>query len=290
MMVLLVGVFTVSATQAASMDVLYVPEPRSDLDQSHGYHTRLLKMALTAASGGRSVPRIESRGSMVESRAEKELAQGTLIDVFWMGTDRYKEQQLRAIRIPTTRGLIGFRKFIIRQDSVSHFEQIDSLKDLSQKVACQGNDWPDTTILVRAGLPVTTTPIYESLFKMVQLGRCDYFPRGYHDHQQELALRSDQYPELTNYEGIMLHYPFAVYFFTAKDDPQLANWIESGLEALIDNGQLLALMKRHPLTRAAFPLNANPPQHLFSIDNPTLPTDTAYQDSRYWFQPEAFRL
>ncbi|WP_088329153.1 hypothetical protein [Lacimicrobium sp. SS2-24] len=277
-------------TSGLAQKQIQIPGPRSAYDISHDYHVSLLKLALEAGAKGRPVPPIRASLDMVEGRALRELAKGKWLDLYWLGTDVSKEQQLHAIKIPTTRGLIGFRKFLIHRDSTERLEQVESLAQLRSLVACQGNDWADTQILRQAGLKVTTTPSYESLFDMLQARRCDYFPRGYHDHKKELQLRAQHYPELISYDGILLHYPFAVYFFTNNDNHELAHWIETGLEKLIDSGRFLSFMQQHPLTAHIFPLNEQPSTHYFRIDNPLLPQQTNYNNPRYWFRPQDFGL
>lgn len=268
--------------------LIKVPKPRSEIDLSYDYHIRLLKRALERGSNGRVIPEFSSQFEMEEGRASLELMKGQLLDVFWMGTDFNKEQQLRAIRIPTTRGLIGFRKFIIRKQDSDAFSGLTSLTDLKQFSVCQGTSWPDTIILKSQGFNVATTPTVDNLYKMLAAQRCDFFPRGFHDYQQELALRADQYPNLISYQGILLHYPFAVYFFTNKQNEVLANWIEQGLEIMVENGEMMDLLLSHPLTRDSLPI---PPQYgvtYLKLDNPILPADTDYTNRKYWFTPTDF--
>lgn len=205
-----------------------------------------------------------------------------------MGTDRDKEQQLRAIRIPLERGLMGFRMLTIRQSQFDKFNQISSLQQLHKLTACQGLSWPDTKILQHAGLKVLTSPVYENLFKQVNAGRCDYFPRGLHEGQTELRERAALYPELVRYPNLMLHYPFAIYFFTGKQNETLAQWIEHGLEMMIADGELLAHMQQHPLTAHVFPLSQFRMQHWLELSNPGLSPDARYLDRRYWFVPADF--
>ena len=78
---------------------------------------------------------------------------------------------------------------------------------------------------------------------MLDAKRCDYFPRAYHDIENELLNIKALYPDLIEYERILLHYPFAVYFYTNKSNEDLAGWIEEGLEILSSKGAIEKLMK-----------------------------------------------
>lgn len=269
---------------------LKVPLARSALDLSYDYHKQLLRSAIEHGTNGEVSVNFVAEINMHEARASRELIKGKYLDIFWMGTDYNKEQQLRAIKVPTTRGLIGFRKFHIRSQDSSKFDAITTLQQLSQFTACQGTGWPDSVILRNAGIEVAATPSLENIFKMLDAGRCDFFPRGYHDHQKELKLRSSQYPNLISYQGILLHYPFAVYFFTSLENEQLAGWVEQGLEKMIDNGEFMLQMQTHPLTKDVFPLGKETAVRAIALKNGILSPKTDYLNERYWFQAKDFGL
>jgi hypothetical protein len=277
------------AEQASTPQTLLIPKPRSEFDINHQYYTSLLEKALIKAAAGRTVPELKTTFAMEQGRALRELAKGESLDVFWVGTDLAKEQEFRAIRIPLERGLMGFRKFILRKDSVAKFNSVRSLQQLQQFTACQGAFWPDIDIMRQSGLKVEEAPVYENIFKQLVAGRCDYFPRGLHEGVIELEKRRFLYPELVRYNNLMLHYPFAVYFFTRKTNEALALWIEQGLEQMINDGELLQHMQQQELTRHVFPLQHQSSDPWINIKNPLLSPDTPVTDGRYWFQPEDFK-
>lgn len=282
---------TINAQDLAQQRVLKIPKPRTAFDISHDYHLTLLNMALVAAAKGRAIPKFEilTKG-MSQGRASIELMRGEMVDVYWLGSDQETDDKLRAIKIPTTRGLIGYRKFIIKRESLAAFEQVKSVEDLKKFVACQGTHWPDTKILAQAQLPVIGSTIYENLFKMLDAKRCDYFPRAYHDIENELLNIKALYPDLIEYERILLHYPFAVYFYTNKSNEDLARWIEEGLEVLSSKGDIEKLMKEHPLTSHIFPLIKETHTLYLPINNALLAPNTKTTNQQYWFLPEDFGI
>lgn len=273
---------------AEAPSVLRIPKPRSDLDTSYGYYTELLHKALTKAAAGRTVPVLVPTMMMEQDRAVQELALGRSIDIYWMGIDKNRSVALRAIPIPLERGLMGYRQFIVRRERVPDFDRVNTLADLQQFTACQGAQWPDTEILRAAGLSVKTSTGYENLFKQLAAGRCDYFPRGFHEIRIEMAKRAREHPKLMAYEPLILHYPFAVYFFVQQDNEPLATWIQQGLEQMIEDGELLAHMQQHPHTRRAFPLVGQVQPRFIPIPNTGLPDRTEQNTLRYWFQPADF--
>jgi hypothetical protein len=54
---------------------------------------------------------------------------------------------------------------------------VHSLADLKPMRFGQGSDWPDTAVLRDNGLQVVTSQNYASLFRMLDAGRFDLFPR-----------------------------------------------------------------------------------------------------------------
>jgi hypothetical protein len=269
--------------------VLKIPKPQPDSQAAQSYYLQLLRLALEKGAAGRPVPALQETVMMEQGRATYELNRGTMIDVYWMGTNIEREQKLRAIRIPLDRGLIGYRRFIIRADRQAEFNAINTGDGLKPYLACQGLDWPDVDIMRTAAFRVTEVAVLEGLYQQVVAKRCDYFPRGYYEATSELAQRAATYPELVEYQSMVLHYPFAIYFFVRRDNEMLAQWIEQGLERLIDEGEFLAYMEKHPLTRHVFPLNKTITHiHTVHISNPFLPVDTDFSNPRYWFQPADF--
>lgn len=266
---------------------LVIPGPRSALDISHDYHKTLLAMAL-AANGGDESPLLIEQPFVSESRIIAEIKKHKLIDVYWFGADTDLDSNLQAIPIPTTKGLIGFRKFIILQKNIPQFNAISNLKSLTKLTACQGSYWPDTKILKDAKFKVTTAGSYEDLFKMLAAQRCDYFPRGIHDHTKEVELRAAQYPDFVSYQDILLHYPFAVFFYVSVDAKALAKQLTSGMQTLAAKGEIAALMKSHPLTRHIFPLGQNDGTRYFAIPNAYIDATSVLEDANLWLQPEDF--
>lgn len=284
---LLVGITLGSFNTYSS--IIRVPAPRSVFDISHDYHVKLANMALERA--GQSTYEIRTVNSDVLSqrRAESELQKGDTIDLYWFGASKDLDQRLIAIPIPTTRGIIGFRKFIIRKENTAKFNSVTSLNALRKLVACQGEHWPDTKILNEAGLPVTTAVQYENLFMMVNHKRCDYFPRGYHDAINELVMRKRAYPDLVSFPNILLHYPFAIYFYTNHKQTELAEALKLGLTSLAKSGDIEKLMKRHDLTKAIFPLANEHHTTDFAITNSYFSENPRLTDPAFWIQLSDFK-
>lgn len=298
-MLLCLAIFAVGGAQASSVNsaasvdgtlqVVRVAAAKPEFAVAQDYFVQLLRKALVAGANGRPVPIIHETQLMEQNLGVQEMIRGKKVDIYWMGTDQERQSKLRAIRIPLERGLIGQRRFIIHRNMKGAFDEVTNVRMLRNYFACQGVDWPDTRVLRSAGLKVREIANVERIFSEVNNFHCEYFPRGYFEGYSEIAQRKESHPDLLFYEGLVLSYPFALYFFVNLKDDALARWVETGLERMIDNGQFLAHMETHPLTSAVFPLNKIKSLRWISIEHPDLPAGLDYTNARYWFQPEDFQ-
>lgn len=273
---------------AAEITELRLPKPRHMDGSAFIYFTGLIEKALEKAANGRQVPRLVVTIEMAEDRMVRELRAGRVIDIFWLGGSRDRAQGLLLVPIPLERGLVGYRHFIIRKERVAEFDAINTVTDLARLKGCQGSQWGDTEILRDANLDLRTSVNFESLFKQVVAGRCDYFPRGIHQAKEEMAKRADKYPELMIYEPLILHYPFGSYLYVHPKNKELAEWLQEGLEKMIDDGELITYMREQEHTRRAFPLHENRSTRFLMIPNHNLPDYSDEKNPRYWVLPGDF--
>jgi hypothetical protein len=266
-----------SPAQAAPMRIVY-PPPESATDERSEYSIQLLELALSKA--GIDYELQAGKLHMQQGRALKQLEEGAGIDVFWSMTSKQRERDLLAIRIPIDKGLLGWRVFLINTKNRLQFEQVGSLDQLKSFAAGQGHDWPDTEILQANGLTVRSSFSYDSLFKMLQSGRFDYFPRSIEEIWGEEKSHPDMDLEIE--QNIVLQYPAAKYFFVNKRNTSLASALETGLRAAIRDGTFEQLFTKYNgalISRAKLQS-----RKLFKLKNPLLPPETPLQQKELWFK------
>lgn len=276
---LILGV-TVWAQQPAD-EKIHIPVrvQATKLEEPADYFTTLLLMALNASKANNEVIDIVFSERDYSQARWIHLAQNEKRNfVIWTMTDKEREQQLRPIRIPLCKGLFGYRVLLIRAGDQQRFDQIRDAHGLSQMLAGQGTHWPDTPIMLRNGLRVTTAETTESLFRMMNAKRFDYFPRGISEAWFELEQRDEK--NLVVEKNLMLHYPAALYFFVNKSNEALAIRIEKGLEKLIDSGKFDEFFYSHP--RVNFGLENLTSRRIINLENPFLPAETPVDKPRYW--------
>ncbi|WP_417816146.1 hypothetical protein [Thalassospira alkalitolerans] len=222
---------------------------------------------------------------MQQTRAMERLKDGKDVTIYWAGTSPEFETEFLPIRIPIMRGLLGYRLMIIRKDRQKIFDTIMTLSQLAPLHAGQGLGWADIEILKNAGLSVTAAP-YEHVFKLINAGRLDYFPRGITEAFPEIREFGPENPDITVEENLVLVYPFAMFFFVNKDNPELANAVTLGFQKAYEDGSFLALFARHPHIRAIIDQAHLSQRTRIDIANPFLTTATKEIPARYWYQAD----
>lgn len=265
----------------ADSDPVRVPRHISMPDPQLTYVRRIVELALARAGSKREI--LPTELDMAQGRTLVELATGhSPIDVMWTVTDRQREASgLLPVRIPIDRGMMGWRLLLVRRTELAQWRDLRGMDELRQRLAGQGHDWPDTTILRANGLQVGTSSVYEALFRMLAAGRIDYFPRSILEIDTEMA--GGKYPDLAIVPNLMLHYPAAAYLFVGPRRPELAAELKAGLEAAVADGSFQRLhrefygnlLKAHPVT----------PERVLKLNNPLLPAETPIQRRELWLQP-----
>jgi len=264
-------------------ELLEVKLPKiSDNDVRFHYPTDLLKFLLNKTERRYQLTTTDTFYS--QARAVESL-KANKIQVYWMGTSTKAEQELNAIRFPIYRGLMGFRVFIINKDSQPTFRKLINLKGLQGFTGVQGIGWADVEILETSGLDQQEHH-YETAFQLIQAKRVDYFSRSIHEAFLEVDNRIDKYPDLKVDEQILLTYPFAMFFFTGKDNTELADLIKSGFESSYKDGSFIEFFYSHPAIKGVITKSNLKARARIDIPNHTLSKESQLIPSQYWHDTE----
>lgn len=275
-------IFTVvfQSAHAAVWTIVY-PQSEFEDDVRSDYPLALLDLALQKTG-----VRYELKPTtklLRQEKALKHLEENLEINIIWSMTDVQREQDLLPIRIPITKGLIGWRVFLARKDSLFLKAPINDLNKLLSFSPVQGISWPDTKILQANGFNVNTGRDYLEVVQMINNRLGDFFPRSVIEVIPELK---NQYSKnLSLRKGIAIHYPAATYFFTNKQNLTLSKLIKTGLERAIADGSFEKLFNEHygeTIRKLDFG-NAL----YFRLANPLLPPLTPLANKEYWYVPES---
>ncbi|UZJ45648.1 transporter substrate-binding domain-containing protein [Marinimicrobium sp. C6131] len=264
--------------------VVRYPDMSSPLDQRNTYFEDLLRLALDKTRDDFGDYRLQAVPLRVpQGRILRLLSAGEQVDVLWSMTTRNRERHLRPVRIPLTKGMVGYRLLVVRASDHARFADTKTVEDLARHVAGQAADWPDTDILRHNELPVTTSG-YFSLFTMLQHGRIDYIPRALSEPWVEVAQRSEL--DLKVEPTLLLYYPAASYFFVRRQNTALAQRLEQGLERAIADGSFDELFYQHPSHRPVFKRGELSDRRVLRLTNPLLPESVPLNRPELWWRPE----
>lgn len=257
--------------------ITYLHPEWSDQDR-YPYGIALLKLAFAKAH---VCHRIVMSVPMKQERAVLELQRGTgKVDIMITMTSHEREAALRAVPVPLTKGLLGWRIALLNASKAQQFAGVRTVGDLWRFVAGQGRDWPDADVLEANGLAVYRAPYYPGLFGMLEAGRIDYFPRGI----QQIFDEQASHPRLAIDPYVVLRYRTDAFFFVNKKNTHLAEEVRRGLEAAIADGSFdrvfYAYFARqidaaHLERRRVLKLDGAPPLVAALRDRPA-----------YWFSPD----
>lgn len=282
---ILLGIFFASGFSQANeapASGLIIRHPVS-ADKVYGsrdeYCIELLKLAIRKSGIHHEFEAVEVP-TMSESRSIKSLQHGRY-DVHWMMTDRDREGDALPVRVPLYKGLIGWRLLLIQKHQQQQFNRIATEELLSQKVAVQGLDWPDSVVLEANGFELRKSIHWDNMIALLQRGQVDYFPRGVLEIWTELDNLGST--TLAVEQNLVIHYPTAYYFFVNDANPALARELQKGLDAAIADGSFDQLFNRYfgdYLLRARLDR-----RRAISLTNPQLPEQTPLKKARYWYIP-----
>ncbi|XOV79904.1 MAG: diguanylate cyclase [Aestuariibacter sp.] len=262
--------------RSATADVIIHPKSN---DPKETLVLEILKLAIQHSDKADQFRYQEFENSLTEARMV-EMVKEHKLSIMWAGTQIKYEQELMPIRFPVLKGMLGHRIFIIRQDDQPRFNGVNSLAQLQQIPLGQGRFWGDTVVLKHANLPVVTPVKYASLFYMLEGGRFDYFPRAIHEPWSEVASRKEL--ALTVEKRILIVYPFAMYFFVARENSELAATIAQGFRRAIDNEKYDELFFAHPMIKDALSRANLKDRIVFHLDNPNMSPETPVDDASLW--------
>jgi ABC-type amino acid transport substrate-binding protein len=277
-LLMMVQTTVVVQSNGTRFDIIY-PRASTDFDPRNAFSLAVLDLVMNKAGVTYTIQ--PSKYLMERSRALIELENGNSINLYWTSMSKDHEKKLLPIRIPINRGLIGYRVFVIRKDRQADFDQVQTLDDLKKFTAIQGIGWIDIEIMKHAGLKVETGR-YDTIFKMAQMGRIDYIPRGIAEGYAEIKAHADTEPDLTIEKGLLLKYKSDFMFYTNKNNEALAHAIEKGFKIAYQDGSYMELFNSHPFIQDALKQANLANRRVLTLESIHLSAEDHAIPSMYW--------
>lgn len=225
-----------SASSATALENIIINPPLSATDARYEYPRTLLRAILDKTADTWGEVELTESIPMSRSRTLASLIKGEIIHVMAEAPKPDWEANLMAIRFPIRKGLQGMRLFLIRAEDQPKFSQVTTLEELTAYPSGSGMQWSTKRVMEDAGFEVVTSPSYESLFLMLDMGRFDTFGRGVNEIFSEYEQRKDPLSDLAIEQSLAIYLPLPTYFYVSPKHPELARRIEAGLTMMQTDG------------------------------------------------------
>ncbi|WP_156184273.1 diguanylate cyclase [Cellvibrio sp. pealriver] len=217
---------------------------------------------------------------ITDARKTRRVEEGSL-SLKWSSASNPLEKNLKPIKIPIFKGLLGYRIFVIRKGDQNRFNSIKTLEDLRKLTAGQGYFWGDTKILQTAGIPVVTAAQGRNLWSMLASHRFDYMSLAVHEPWLDLEHRAELQLEVE--KNLLLVYPSAMFFYVSTGNKVLYDLISSGMERAINDGSYDRLFYQSRMIQAVVERVNFSTRKVIYINNPLIDTSLLPTNPKYWF-------
>ncbi|MEO7497866.1 MAG: hypothetical protein ABIV04_23240 [Massilia sp.] len=234
---------------------LVVPSyDRNDRPQEAYFH-ELLDLALqkTVARDGPYHIKTDPRRMSIARSIDEVQRQGA-VNIVWLAHHAERDRALSPVRVDLLGELNNYRVLMIRRGDQARFDNIGSADDLRRMTAGMGQQWAVTKIMRQRGFPIVAALTNASLFRMLEMKRFDYCPRGLYEAWHEVALPENS--ALAIEDKLLLYLDAPFYFYVNKHNTALAGRLERGLQAAQADGSLGLLQSRY-FKRALDELRSN---------------------------------
>lgn len=271
-----------------AVDVLKLAPGQSSSDHRQTYADKLLMCALEKTVDEYGPYRVEyTHHIMNRNRTLIELIKGDIINVHETATRAEWEEQALTVRIPTRKGLMGYRIFLIHNDNKKLFENIKTIDEVKKLKAGLRRHWSITKVMDTLGFSIVTSPNYGGLFHMLDYKRFDYFSRGINEIYDEYETYKDSFPSLDIEQKVAVYIATPNYFFISPKAPHLQKRIKRGLEKMLVDGSFDSLFIEYH-QKAIERANLKNRQ-IFFVENPLLTKETPLDSLHYWYVPKGVK-
>ena len=237
------------------------------------YELGLLDACLRASEGdygsyileldNNDYPKPEDEGNVFDSDCD------VLVTV--AGNVKFENKQKIIINQPITKGLLGYRLLIIRNESVPVFNALRGIEDLQALSIGIPATWADAELFRQNHFNVLEQGTLDDIFARLKNKEFDFIALGANEIEEVFIKHVSIFDGMCIEASHMLYYPFPLIFYVHPEKPDLAKRIQSGLQAVMQNGRFEALFNQHH-GDVVERLNLRN-RHVFKLHNALLPQE-----------------
>jgi hypothetical protein len=198
-------------------------------------------------------------------------ANGADILVTVAGNVKFKDKQKLVISQPLTKGLLGYRLLLVRDESLTKFAQITEPQQLQALSIGIPETWADAALFRHNQYKVVEQGTLDDLFHSLKNGTFDYVALGVNEIEEIFNHSVASMGGISIEPSLMLYYPFPLVFYVNPSNPVLAERVEKGLKLIASNSEHETLFSHHH-GDVAQRLNLRN-RKMLTLTNPILPSE-----------------
>ena len=114
-----------------------IEAPKSKYDTNHKYYYNLIQSIFSITENEYGKSYFKYKYTYEQGRLFLTLKENKNIDIIWAGISLERDRNFLSVKIPLTKGLLGYRLFIINKKNRKLFDSIKNINDLKKLRACQ---------------------------------------------------------------------------------------------------------------------------------------------------------
>jgi hypothetical protein len=238
-----------------------------------GYETALLQacLNLTSEEYGPINLKVDNTDYLSANDEGNIFNLGADVLVTVAGNVKFKDQQKIVIPQPLTKGLLGYRLLLVRDESLHQFSQIETAQQLQALSIGIPKTWADADLFRHNKFKVIEQGTLDDLFLLLTSGSFDYVALGVNEIEDIFRQRVTPIGGISIVPSLMLYYAFPLVFYVSPNKLSLAERVKEGLNELISNGEFEMLFKQHH-GDVVQRLNLRN-RETFILNNPALPIE-----------------
>lgn len=239
------------------------------------YETELLQACLkvTQQDYGATNLQIDNSNYPLAADEGNIFQAGADILVTVAGNLKFKDKQKFVINRPLTKGVLGYRLILLRDESLQRFRTLKDATELQALSIGIPQTWADAGLFRQNNYKVVEKGTFNDLFALLKDGAFDYTALGVNEIEEVFKQRAQALGGISIEPSLMLYYPFPLVFYVNHRNASLAERIDSGLKALMANGEHDQIFNEHyGYVVQRFELKK---RRCFKLFNPILPQEMA---------------
>ncbi|NDV61610.1 amino acid ABC transporter substrate-binding protein [Puniceicoccales bacterium CK1056] len=241
-------------------------------ESRQGYELELLEACLCASEvNGSYELRIDNTDYPLAEDEGNIFRNGADILVTVAGNVKFRNREKIVISRPLAKGLLGYRLLIVRSEDADRFKGIKEMRELQELSIGIPETWADADLFRSNQFSVVEKGSFEELFHRLKGREFDYTALGANEIESAFNEHAQPLGGLQIEPSLMIYYSFPLVFYVHPDKRQLAERVESGLQALIDSGEFDDLFAKYH-GDIVERLNLKN-RRTFTLQNPVLPEE-----------------